>query len=395
MAQLELTRREFTRALGLGLAALAPYGLGASVAARGGEERLALGAQRFERIKREPNDPANLILLNSNENPYGPAPVALEAMVAAHELACRYPDYPAYRLHEALAELHGVSVDMVEVTCGSTEVLKVAAQAFVGPGRRLVMAEPTFEAIAHYAETAGGEVVKVRLTADYRHDLEAMAAAAREKPGLVYICNPNNPTGTIVSHQAVGRMLERLPAETVVLVDEAYHHYVESRDYATALDFVQTARPGVVVSRTFSKVYGMAGLRLGYAVARKELIEKMRRHQVVESWNVMACVAALASLEDSELVPRGRARNKQARDYLLAAMKQRGHAVLPSETNFVMIDLGRDVAPLMPTFREHGVAVGRRFAGLPKHLRVSIGKPEEMEKFVRAFDEVLPGARAA
>ena len=385
MVQLGLSRREFTRALGVGLAALA-----APVAARGREERMARGA-RFARVKREAKDPADLILLNSNENPFGPCAAALAAMVQAHEIACRYPDYSADQLHEALAEAHGVSPDMIQVTCGSTEVLKVAAQAFAGPGRRLVMAEPTFEAIAHYTRTAGGEIVKVRLDADYRHDLEAMAAAARQKPGLVYVCNPNNPTGTIVSRDALARLLEQVPADSVVLVDEAYHHFAESPEYGTALDFLNSpAGNRLVVSRTFSKIYGMAGLRLGYAVARKELIEKMRRHQVFESWNVMACVAAQASLEDSELVPIGCARNKQTRGYLLSEMKRRGFAVLPSEANFVMIGLGREVGPVIQALRQRGIAVGRRFAGLPQHLRVSIGTSEEMKKFVAAFDQVLP-----
>ncbi|MFQ5927726.1 MAG: histidinol-phosphate transaminase, partial [Terriglobia bacterium] len=383
MPPLELTRREFTRALGVGLATLAPMmsGLAPLCGARGREERLGFGGQLLH-VKREPKDPADLVLLNSNENPYGPSPAALDAMVAAHEIACRYPDYWAYELRERLAAFHGVQAEMVEVTCGSTEVLKVAAQAFAGPGQRLVIADPTFEAIAHYAETAGGEVVKVPLDAHYRHDLEAMAAAARQKPGLLYVCNPNNPTGTIVSRQALSRLLAPGSPETVVLVDEAYHHYVESPDYATALDAVLAGHPGVVVSRTFSKIYGMAGLRLGYAVAHKELIEKMRPHQVMESWNVMACVAAVASIEDTELVPRGRARNQQARNYLLEAMKQRGYSVLPSETNFVMIDLGQEVTPVIEAFREQGIAVGRRFPGLPQHLRVSMGKPEEMEKFM-------------
>ncbi|MFQ5817005.1 MAG: histidinol-phosphate transaminase [Terriglobia bacterium] len=398
MAPLELTRREFTRALGLGLApmlsGLAPAisALAPPVAARGREERLGLGG-RVLRVKRKPKDPADLILLNSNENPYGPSPAALEAMVAAHEVACRYPDYWAYELQERLAAFHGVSQEMVEVTCGSTEVLKVAAQAFAGPGRRLVLADPTFEAIAHYAETAGGEVIKVPLDAHYRHDLDAMAAAARAQPGLLYLCNPNNPTGTVVSHQAVAQLLAQVPAETVVLVDEAYHHYVESPDYASALDSVLAGHPGVIVSRTFSKIYGMAGLRLGYALAHEELIEKMRPHQVLESWNVMACVAALASLEDTELVPRGRARNKQARDYVRGEMKRRGYSTLPSETNFMMIDLGQEVTPVIEAFREQGIAVGRLFPSLPQHLRLSIGKPEEMEKFVEAFDQILPAPR--
>ena len=389
MGGLELTRRDFAKVLGVGLA-----GLAVPVAARGREERLAFGG-RLLPVKRNPNDPPDLILLNSNENPYGPSPAALQAMVDAHSIACRYPDYWAYELHETLADHHGVPSDMVEVTCGSTEVLKVCAQAFAGPGRQVVMADPTFEAIAHYTEAAGGTVVKVPLDTAHRHDLEAMAEAAQKKPGLVYICNPNNPTATITGDAALRRFLQRAPADTVVLVDEAYHHFAESPDYASLLDLVQARRPNLVVSRTFSKIYGMAGLRLGYAVAHKDLIAKMRRHQVIESWNVMACVAAVASLKDPDLVPRGRARNKDARDYLLTEMKRRSYAVLPSDTNFAMIDIQRPVEPVIKAFREQGIAVGRRFPALPQHLRVSIGTAEEMEKFVAAVDKILPAARAA
>jgi histidinol-phosphate aminotransferase len=385
-----LTRRDFTRALAVGVAALS-----VPVTARGQEARAGSDGVRFLRAKRLPKDPPDLLLLNSNENPYGACPAALEAMVNAHEAVCRYPDFWAEELHEALAALHGVRREMVEVTCGSTEVLKVAAQAFAGTGRRSVIAEPTFEAIGHYTTVAGGEVVKVPLTTDYRHDLNAMAAAAQGKPGLIYVCNPNNPTATIVGRADVARLLERVGDDTVVLVDEAYHHYVESPDYGTALEFVLAGHPQVVVARTFSKIYGMAGLRLGYAIAAPTLIEQMLRHQVIESWNVMACVAALASLEDSELVARGRARNRQARDLLLTEMRRRNYRVLPSEANFVMIDLGREVTPVIEAFREKGIAVGRRFAGLPHHLRLSIGTPEEIQKFVAAFDQVLPGMQAA
>ncbi len=379
MAQLNWTRREFTQAIGFGLAA--------AITARGLEERLARGT-RLVRVKRGPKDPADLIQLNANENPYGPAPVALVAMVEAHKLAGRYPDDLGDKLQEVLARLHGVESAMVQVTCGSTEMLKVATQAFLGQGKRLVMAEPTFEAPEQYAALTGAEVVKVPLDANYRLDLEAMAKAASARPSLVYVCNPNNPTGTIVSRQALAEFLARVPTETVVLVDEAYYHYVEHPDYATALAFVQAGR-NVIVTRTFSKVYGMAGLRLGYGVADANLIRQMRPHRVFQSANVMACTAALASLEDADLVERNRRWNSAARAYVVEEMKRRGYAVIPSETNFLMIHLQRPVNPVIEAFYQAGIAVGRRFSGLPEHLRVSIGTQAELEKFVAAFDNVL------
>lgn len=382
----QLSRRNFTQLLGLGAGAA----LLAPVQARGLEERLALGG-RLRAAKLLPKDPENLILLNSNENPYGPSPAALEAMVEAHSVACRYPDFWADALQERLARFHGVDPEMVVVTCGSTEVLKLCAMAFLDSSRRLVMAEPTFEAIGRYAQLTGAEITKVPVDAAWRHDLEAMLRAARERPGLVYLCNPNNPTGTVVSRAAVMEFLGQAPAESVVLVDEAYFHFADDPAYGSVLDAVE-ARPNLVVARTFSKIYGMAGLRLGYAVARPELIKQMQPHRVSESCNVMACAAALASLEDREWVPRNQKLNREARTALAEAMRQRGHAVIPSQANFVCVHVGRPVRPVIQAFRERGIAVGRPFAGLEEHLRVSLGLPGEMEKFVAALDRIMPAA---
>lgn len=381
-----LSRRSFARLVGIGGGAtlLAPR-----AAARGREERLGLRAGGgLQPAKLLPKDPANLILLNSNENPYGPSPAALEAMVEAHSVAMRYPDYWADQLQDKLAAFHGVEPEKVVVTCGSTELLKLAAQAFLGSGRRLVLAEPTFEAIVYYGRQTGAEVVKVPVTEDYRHDLEAMAKAARERPGLIYLCNPNNPTGTVVPLEAVERLLHQVPEESVVLVDEAYFEYVEEKDYGTLVGAVAAGR-NVVVARTFSKIYGMAGLRLGYGLAREELAAQMRPHQVIESWNVMACAAALASLEDEEWVSRNRDRNRAARDFLVEAMTKRARETIPSQTNFVCVHVGQPVRPVIQALREQGISVGRPFAGLPEHIRVSLGTPQEMETFVAAFDKLF------
>lgn len=385
-----LSRRAFARTLGLsaGAVLLAPQ-----LAARGWEERMGTGEQ-FERVKLLPKDPRNLILLNSNENAYGPSRAALEAMVEAHSVAMRYPDYWADLLREKLASFHGVGPESIVVTCGSTELLKMCAFAFLGPGKRLVVAEPTFEAIAYYARLTGAEIAKVPVDAEYRHDLEAMAQAARERSGLVYLCNPNNPTGTVVARAALERFLAQVPAESTVLVDEAYFHYAESPDYGTLLGQV-AAGARVVVARTFSKIYGMAGLRLGYGVATKEVMEELRPHQVFESWNVMACAAALASLEDEEFVARNRELNRAARDFVVEAMRERSRGVIPSETNFVCIEVNAPVPQVIQAFRREGISVGRRFPGLPGHIRVSLGRPEEMEKFVAAFDRIQRTAHLA
>ncbi|MBI2956512.1 MAG: aminotransferase class I/II-fold pyridoxal phosphate-dependent enzyme [Acidobacteria bacterium] len=378
-----LSRRQFARLLGAGAACLT------ALTAQGMEEQLArrMGAS-VESAKLLPKDPANLILLNSNENAYGPSPAALEALAEAHSVVMRYPDYWADQLQEKLAAFHGFDPAEVVVTCGSTELLKMAAQAFLGPGRRLVLAEPTFEAIVYYGRQTGAEIAKVPVTADHRHDLAAMAEAARARPGLVYVCNPNNPTGTLVAKQALEEFLARVPRESVVLVDEAYFHYADDPAYGSLLDAVH-AGSNVVIARTFSKIYALAGLRLGYGVAREELMQQMRVQQVIESWNVAGCAAALASLDDDGWVAQNRERNRSTRAFLSEAMEHRGHACIPSQTNFVCVHVGAPVPPVIEAFRQHGISVGRPFAGLPEHIRVSLGTAEEMEKFVAAFDRVM------
>jgi len=391
MRNRRLSRRNFARLLGAGASAavLAP-----AIAARGWEERLALRAQeRLERVKLLPKDPTDMILLNSNENPYGPFPAAMEALVEARSVAMRYPDYWGDAIQDKIAAYDGVDPESVVVTCGSTEALKLAAQAFLSPSRRLVMAEPTFEAIAFYGRQTGADIVKVPVTADYQHDLEGMARAAQERPGLVYLCNPNNPTGALIAKAAVQEFLKQVPRESIVLVDEAYFHYVEDPSYGTMLEAVD-AGANVVVARTFSKVYGMAGLRLGYAIARKELMVQMRPHCVWDATNVMACQAALASFGDEAEEKRQRTLNSQTRAFLGDEMKKRGHDYIPSHANFVCVHVAHPVRPVIEAFRQQGIAVGRPFAGLPEHLRVSLGTPEEMQKFVAAFDKALEAAQA-
>jgi histidinol-phosphate aminotransferase len=380
-----LSRRAFAQLLGLGAGAAWM----SAVVARGGEARREFFFEgKITPAKLLPKDPENLILLNSNENPYGPSPAALEALVEARRYAMRYPDYYADLVQEKVAALHGVEPAMVVVTCGSTELLKMAAQAFLGPGRRLVMTEPTFEDIGYYARQTGAEVVAVPQTPDFKHDLEAMARAGQERPGLVYLCNPNNPTGTIVSKAALEKFLGEVPGQSVVLVDEAYFHFADDESYGSLLDAAALAH-NLVVARTFSKVYGMAGLRLGYGVARRELVQIMRSQQAFNTCNVMACAAALASLEDAQWVERNREWNRRMRDSLGEEMRTRGRSVIPSQANFVCVDVGRPVRPVIAAFRERGISVGRPFAGLPEHIRVSLGSPDEMERFTAAFDEVM------
>jgi histidinol-phosphate aminotransferase len=336
---------------------------------------------------------AGLVRLSSNENPYGPSPRALKAMSDAFDLASRYPDENADALVEALAQLNGVERTEILLGDGSGEILKLCADVFTGPltpdqaaGGTLVVADPTFEAILYHAKENGAEITKVPLTARFGHDLPRMLGAT--KKGLVYICNPNNPTASITPKNEVREFIAQAPNETMVLVDEAYHHYADSPDYESMIPLVK-AHPNLIVARTFSKIYGMAGLRCGYCVAQSYTIERLRARQSWDSANIMALVAARTSLADLEQVTKGRRLNAEARAFTTDALAKMGYKSIPSQANFIMIDVKRPVVPLIASLKQHKVQVGRLFRPMPNHLRLTIGKKSEMEAFLTAFREVM------
>ena len=330
---------------------------------------------------------ANIVRLSSNENPYGPSPAALKAMTDGFSLAWRYPDEYADMVADELARLHNVPVDQILLGDGSGEILKLSAAAFTSKDKKIVTANPTFEAIARHAGVAGGEVMKIDLASDYSHDLKKMLAAANGA-GLVYICNPNNPTASITPAKEMSDFLAKLSPATVVLVDEAYHHYVETKDYESVIPLVKDY-PNLIVARTFSKIYGMAGLRCGYCVTQTANISRMRRHQIFDSVNIMALVAALASLKDVDQVTRGRKLNSEVKKNVCAELDTLGYRYIPSHANFMMIDLRREVRPVIDSMRARGVEVGRVFPALPNFMRVTIGTAPEMKQFVTAFREVM------
>lgn len=333
------------------------------------------------------SETATLVRLSSNENPYGPSPMALKAMTEAFSIAWRYPDEHEQSLANAIAKLHAVSNEHILLGDGSGEILKVAAAAFTATGKKLVVGNPTFEAILTYASVAKADVVRIDLKPDYAHDLPKMLAAATDA-GLVYICNPNNPTASITPKDQVRTFLARVPRKTMVLIDEAYHHYVESNDYESVIPLVRQY-PNLIVARTFSKIYGMAGLRCGYCIARPELIQRMRSQQMWDSVNIMALVAAAASLEDSEQVEQGRKRNSDVKKFVYSELDRFGFKWIPSQANFLMIDLRREVKPVIAAMRERNVQVGRVFPALPSFMRVTIGTRPQMETFVSTFREVM------
>ncbi|MGB9475695.1 MAG: aminotransferase class I/II-fold pyridoxal phosphate-dependent enzyme [Candidatus Udaeobacter sp.] len=329
----------------------------------------------------------NIVRLSANENPYGPSPKGLQAMTDSFGLACRYPDDHNNVLIDKLAKLNGVNRDQILLGDGSGEILKLCAETYTGPQNgKLVAADPTFEAILTGATANGAEVVKVPLTSTFAHDLEKMLAAAKD--GLIYVCNPNNPTASITPKAQLHDFIVKTPLTTTILVDEAYFHYADSPDYESVIALVKE-HPNLIVSRTFSKIYGMAGIRCGYCVAQKDTIERMRPNQMWDSVNCMALAAATASLDDLDHVPNGQRLNKDAKTFTTSELEKMGYKVIPSQANFIMFDCKRPVVPLIKAMKEQNVHVGRLFPALPNHMRLTIGKKSEMETFLAAFRQAL------
>jgi len=368
-----VSRRSFLRNVGMGAAVA-----GAVTALPLGESLLFAEPPRATR-------PGGPIQLNSNENAYGAFPSVQGAMQRALEECNRYPDDEHFV--ERVAALHKVKPEQVLAGCGSGEILKIAASTFTGPGKKLVQALPTFEALGTYARSVGAEVVRVPLTANYAHDLDAMLAACGPDTGLVYICNPNNPTASLTPRSDLETFLKKLPAGVMVLMDEAYHHFVDSPEYASFLDR-PVGSEQMLVARTFSKVYGLAGARLGYSVAPVKVTKTMRPHRLFDSGNQMALQGAMAALEDSAAMHAAVERNARDREEFLRQARGRKITVVPSQANFLMAHTGRPAREVIAHFRQQNIAVGRPFPPMETYLRVSLGRPEEMQAFWKAWDQM-------
>lgn len=326
--------------------------------------------------------------LDNNENPYGPSPKVLEAMRDALNTANRYPFRQYSGLAARIAAAHNVQPERVLLGCGSSEILRVAAVALLGPGKKFVQASPTFEIASQYARLAGAEVISVPLNQRYDHDLDGMLAHAGANTPLVYVCNPNNPTGSLTPRESLESFIAKLPATTTVLIDEAYHHYgVGAPGYTSFLDHPM-ADDRVIVVRTFSKVYGLAGMRLGYAIAAPKMIARLRPHITPININEVVVSGAMAALEDTESVRENVKRNGLARQEFFSQAAARGLTPIPSYANFVMMDVRRANKPVVDYFRGQNVWIGRDFPPLETYIRVSLGKPEQMKEFWRVYDSL-------
>lgn len=327
--------------------------------------------------------------LNSNENPLGLAPAARRAVIEGIPEANRYPDEGENRLIESLGARLGVDPAQIVLGAGSTEVLQMLVQATAIVGGTVLLPDPTFEDVERYADPFSTSIVKVPL--DGRHGLDVgrtrdMATRAA-RPVLVYVCNPNNPTGTVTPCAEIDGWIDEASDDVIFLVDEAYFEYVDDPGYWSSIHWVAD-RPNVVVARTFSKIYGMAGMRLGYGIAHPETAARMRQFISYNSANHLALVAGLASLEDHGLIERSRATNREGMRILKDTLDELDLHYLASHTNFLMHRIPGGLEAYIVRMREHGVKVGRPFPPMPSYNRVSIGMPEEMERFahvLRAF----------
>jgi histidinol-phosphate aminotransferase len=376
-----LSRRAFVRGMGVSSAGL----IAGSILGRGSEAWAGSAGQAPAPGK------AALVRLDSNENPEGPGPRTLDAVRGAFGEACRYPHRAGTDLPDAIARFHKIPRANVLVTCGSGELLRIAVEAFASPTRPLVTAVPTFETCTRTAQFLKYALQEIPVDDRLALNLGAMEARASESAGLVFLCNPNNPTGPVHGAKPIADFISRVrkaSPSTVILVDEAYHEYVEDKSYETALPLALEF-PQVVISRTFSKVYGMAGLRIGYAVAQEQTLEKLAGWRLGNGLNMLGIRGAIAALEGREWVERGRVTNRTMRDRLRRTFEELGFKVSDSHGNFVFADIRRDAAEFAKRCREYNIVVGRPFPPLKTWTRVSVGTEDEVRQAVEVFRKVL------
>lgn len=336
-----------------------------------------------------PVDVSPIIDLSSNENPLGPSPKAVAAVLRAAETVNRYPDATGSALRVALAHKWGLSSTNVALGNGADEWLLLLCLSFVYPGDEVVMAQGSFVSYLLRATEVGAKVVRVPLQ-NYMHDLDAMADAITDRTRLVFICNPNNPTGTVVARADFRAFLDRVPERVAVVLDEAYYEYVISPDHFQSVQSLRDGRENLIVLRSFSKIYGLAGLRVGYMLADEAIIDYMERARPPFNVNSLAQVAALAALDDGEHVQRSLAANEEAKCYFYGELAALTLPYIPSYTNFIAFDAGRPGAEVSGPLLERGIITTALDGwGVPNHVRFSFGTPDENTAFTAALRQVI------
>ena len=338
---------------------------------------------------------ADPVLLYRNENPYGPSEKVLAMLRESASSGNRYPRTEYDTLIGKLAATHKVKPEQIVLGCGSGEILAMAALSFLKPGKKLVQAAPTFPSLGKLAQTAGVEVASVPLNKRYEHDLGAMLDAARTPTGLVYIVNPNNPTGTITPRNDIEAFIGKLPSDVTVLIDEAYHHFVTPNTaYESFLDR-HFDDPRIIVLRTFSKIYGLAGMRIGYAVATPEMAKRLPAGFPNWTVSVVSARAASAALDDVDYVRLGIKRNTDDRQEFMNQVNARMLRAIDSQANFVMVNPMRPPDEAIEHLKKNHILIGPKYPVLDKYIRVSLGTPGEMQAFWRAWDLMPFGGKMA
>jgi histidinol-phosphate aminotransferase len=367
----EMEKLEIDRLSRKGILKITPYVAGKSI----------------EEVQKEYGDKA-WIKLASNENLLGPSPKAVEAISDEVSNIHLYPEGPATMLRQALAEKFALSEERIVVSNGADNLILMIANAFLNEGDEVVMAHPTFPVYTNVTQIMGGKPVRVKLK-DFTHNLDGMLKKVNRKTKMVFICNPNNPTGTTVTQEMFNRFLSDLPDRVIVILDEAYGDFVEDPFYPNGLDYINDKRP-MIVLRTFSKVYGLAGLRIGYALGREDLIACL--YQVRDPFPVhrLAQVAAVAALGDQDHVVKSIQLVYEGKRYLYKELDKLGLLYVPSQANFIFIDFERDSEAIFKALLHEGIIIrpGKTWA-YPTCARVTIGRMEENQRFIQALKKIL------
>lgn len=349
------------------------------------EPQLAYAQRR--RIARDL--PPGAVRIDANENPLGPCSGACAVMSSLLPEGGRYDDGLTFKLVETFATMEGLKPEYILAYAGSSEPLHFTTLAFTSKERSLVVADPSYEAPTYAAKVNGANIVKVPLAKDYSHDVRAMVAAD-PNAGVLYICNPNNPTGTITSKEDIEYALANKPKGSILLVDEAYIHF---SDATPSIDLVK-ADKDLIVLRTFSKIYGMAGLRCGFAIGRPDLLAKIQTYGM-NSMPILAVAAATSSLQVPELVPERRKINTDIRNDTFSWLAANNYKFIPSQTNCFMVDTGRPGHDVMAAMAQKNVFIGRVWPVWPTYVRITVGTRSEMDKFQTAWKEVMSAPASA
>jgi len=341
----------------------------------------------IEEVKRELGL-KEVIKLASNETSVGPSPLAIEAIKKEIENIYLYPEGSSRLLREKIAHRLNLDKEMIIVGNGADNVIDLIGMAFINDGDEVITGEITFPAYETITKIMGGKLISVKLK-DFRFDLEEIAQRINEKTKIVFLCNPNNPTGTIVDKEAVDRFIKQVPEDVVVVFDEAYYDYVEDQNYPNSLSYVLEEK-NVIVLHTFSKIAGIAGVRIGYGIAKPELIGYLNRVVNPFATNRLAQVAALASLDDEEHRKKVLRSNQEGKKYLYRELKKIDLFYLPTEANFIFIDLKGDSEVIFVKLLKKGVIIrpGKTW-GCPNFIRLTIGTAYENERFIQALKEVI------